>query len=149
MAFIYEKVQPEDYELFDSIGWYDVFYHPINRHSYHWCKDVERNLFLLVIGTHRFDPPLYCDFYFKGRIIRLEVEYTVDPCVNGICAFCWNIQRISIPKSIWNDKTEIVSLIKEAFFVNDFGLSSRGKTAHITINLPNECEQVEADYHGK
>ena len=149
MAFVYEAIKPEDYELAESLGLRDVLLKPLHTHHFEWCKDTERHLFLVDIGTFRFAPPHYFDFYYKDRIIRLEVESSINRQEDGVRNLVWNVKRISIPKSIWLENDIVMELIKDAFLADDLLIRTRGEDCNISVNLPNEAEVVEVDYNGK
>ncbi|MCM1081871.1 MAG: hypothetical protein NC393_01820 [Clostridium sp.] len=75
MAFVYERVGEENRELWESIGWKNwggeslIFFK-----QREWCIDREKEAYLQRIGGY-IDMPDYYDLSYKGRIIRMEVDY--------------------------------------------------------------------------
>lgn len=146
MAFVNEEVGEENKELWNSIGWKDWGETPINFHkSRERCIDKERNIFMLPIGRF-IDTPFYCDLAYKGIIVRME-RGSGNKLKDGF-DLVWIIGHIYIPKSIWNEKEDILQIIKEAFGVYRAGHKIE-KVKSITVEFYYEPECVEADYNGK
>ena len=149
MGFIQEEVGEENRELWESIGWKNWVKSPMPFYSImEWSIDRERQIYMQPIGGGFRDLPYYYDLAYKDRIIRMEV----DPQGSGtrITGFnkIWKIYRISIPKSIWAEKEEIMRAIKEAFSVYRGGTAeSRVKSINVDISCEPEC--VEVDYNGR
>ncbi|MDE5873143.1 MAG: hypothetical protein K2H07_04450, partial [Lachnospiraceae bacterium] len=59
----------------------------------------------------------------------------------------WKIKGIKIPKSIWEEKDNIIQMIIEAFTVVEVGNPTR-KVLSVTVEIQSEPECVEADYNG-
>lgn len=148
MAFVYEEVGEENRELWESIGWKDWGESPIPFCSItKWSIDRERQIYMQPIGGY-IDMPDYHDLAYKGIIIRMEVI----PKGNGTRATgfnkVWTINRIYIPKSIWEKREAILRAIKEAFSVYRGGTAeSRVKSISVEISCEPEC--VEVDYNGR
>lgn len=150
MGFVYEEVGEENRELWESIGWKDwgerrpvVFYD-----SEHWCIDRERHIYMQPIGGY-IDMPDYHDLAYKGRIVRMEIdaEGSSGTRATGFDMF-WNIERIYIPKSIWEEREEVLKAIKESFSVYRGG-HEEDMTNSISVEIKCEPECVEVDYNGK
>ena len=84
MAFVYEELKEEDYKLFDSLGWKNVFEKPLRHHGYDWCKDTEREAYLLIVGQFRDETPFFCDFWYKNRIVRIDAKLSLTPLENNM-----------------------------------------------------------------
>lgn len=148
MGFVYEKVGEENRELWESIGWKDwgespIPFCPITK----WSIDKEQQIYMQPIGGY-IDMPDYHDLAYKGIIIRMEVI----PRGNGTRATgfnkVWIINRIYIPKSIFEEKEQILEVIKESFSVYRGGTAeSRVKSISVKISCEPEC--VEMDYNGR
>ena len=152
MVFVYERVRPEDEELWNSIGWKDWGGNPLSFSKYNkWCVDRERNAYLKAIGG-LIDMPDYYDFYYKGAIVRMEISNWCDFVLNPEDDFetdiAWYIDNMYIPESIWEDREEIVKLVKEAFSVNT-SAAAPGSLEHIAVEMQCEPKRVEADYNGR
>ena len=152
MAFVYERVRPEDEELWNSIGWKSWNGRAESFSLYNrWCIDRERNACLLAIGGF-IDMPDYYDFCYKGVIVRMEVsvwgEDVSEPGGPRRETLEWYIDNICIPESIWEDREEIVELIKEAFSVNT-SAAPASRISSISVEIENEPKRVEADYNGR
>lgn len=148
MAFVYERVGEENRELWESIGWKDwtnneiVFFK-----SREWCIDREREVYLRGAGQYR-DTPYYYDLAYKGRIIRMEVvSWDVDESREEGKIIYWNINRVYIPKSIWEEKDNIIQMIREACSVKEIGNPTK-KILEVIVKIQSEPECVEADYNG-
>ena len=152
MAFVYERVRPEDEELWNSIGWKSWNGRAESFSLYNrWCIDRERNACLLAIGGF-IDMPDYYDFCYKGVIVRMEVSVwgkdVSEPGGPRRETLEWYIDNICIPESIWEDREEIVELIKEAFSVNT-SAAPASRISSISVEIENEPKRVEADYNGR
>ena len=152
MAFIYERVRPEDEELWNSIGWRDWKNDPLSYANYRkWYIDRERKAYLKEIGGF-IDMPDYYDFCYKGVIVRMEVsvwgEDVSEPGGPRRETLEWYIDNICIPESIWEGREEIVELIKEAFSVNT-SAAPASRISSISVEIENEPKHAEADYNGR
>ena len=152
MAFVYERVHPEDEELWNSIGWRDWKNDPLSYANYRkWCIDRGRKAYLKGIGGF-IDMPDYYDFCYKGVIVRMEVsvwgEDVSEPGGPRRETLEWYIDNICIPESIWGDREEIVKLVKEAFSVNT-SAAPASRISSISVEIENEPKRVEADYNGR
>lgn len=152
MAFVYERVHPEDEELWNSIGWKSWNGRAESFSLYNrWCIDRERNACLLAIGGF-IDMPDYYDFCYKGVIVRMEVsewaEVVSKPGEPRKADFYWRVNNMSIPESIWGDREEIVKLVKEAFSVNT-SAAPMSRARNIFVEVRCEPKRVEADYNGR
>ncbi len=152
MAFVYERVRPEDEELWNSIGWKSWNGRAESFSLYNrWCIDRERNACLLAIGGF-IDMPDYYDFCYKGVIVRMEIsewaEVVSKPGEPRKADFYWRVNNMSIPESIWEDREEIVELIKEAFSVNT-SAAPTSRARNIFVEVRCEPKRVEADYNGR
>ena len=149
MAFVYEEVGEENRELWESIGWKDWGKDPISfMGTRHWSIDKEHNIFMLPIGCF-IDTPYYYDLAFKCRIVRmvgLRSDSSGD-LKNGF-DLVWRIGHIYIPKSLWNERSNVVQAIKESFSVYRGGHKIE-KVKSITVELCCEPECVETDYNEK
>ena len=148
MAFVYEEVKEEDYNLFDSLGWKNVFEKPLRHHGYDWCKDTEREAYLLVIGSFRDETPFFCDFWYKHRIVRIDTKRRITEAENGLWDVIWNINCLYLPQSLCEEQQELLQLIEEAFRVDDEGLISKHCYGKTIVNMTNHIESIEKDYNG-
>ena len=129
MSFVYEMVGEENRELWESIGWKDVFESPLDfyRKDY-WSLDRSNSIFLIGIGGY-IDMLDYYDISYKQRIIRMEVVGRNKRDINNRVKVNWKIKKIYIPKSVWSEKEDILIAIKDAFSVMcRVGLMSRFST---------------------
>ncbi len=145
MAFVYEQARKEDAILWHSIKfrqWGNQLLGFTGKEQ--WFCDRERGIYVLQVGSFRGDTPYYIDMSYKNRIIRMDVEKRMN-YINENGSHCiFEVQAIRIPKSVWNDKEDIINAIKEAFSVyrNEWIISSEA-----VIDCEAEC--VEKDYNGK
>ena len=152
MAFVYERVRPEDEELWKSIGWksWNMASLPFFQ-GRNWCIDRESEAYLQGIGGF-IDMPDYYDFCYKGVIVRMEVsvwgEDVSEPGGPRRETLEWYIDNICIPESIWGDREEIVKLVKEAFSVNT-SAAPMSRARNIFVEVRCEPKRVEADYNGR
>ena len=148
MSFVYGEVGEENRELWESIGWKNWVEEPIEFCSIiHWVIDREREVYMQPIGGF-IDMPNYHDFAYQSKIIRMEVVSRGSGSRLAGFNKVWDIYKIYIPKSIWDDKDKILQMIKEAFSVY------RGGTDEMFINSISakiSCapECVETDYNGR
>ena len=148
MAFVYEKVGEENRELWESIGWKDWVEEPIEfARSREWSIDRGREVYMQPIGRF-IDMPNYHDLAYKGKIIRMEVVSRGSG--SRLVGFnkVWDIYKIYIPKSIWNDKDKILQMIKEAFSVYRGGTDEKFINS-ISAEISCEPKCVEVDYNGR
>lgn len=148
MAFVYEEVGEGNRELWESIGWKDwgensIAYFKSNE----WSVDRERHIYMQPIGSF-IDTPDYHDLAYKGKIIRMEVVSRGSGTRATGFDMAWKIKRICIPKSIWEDKDEIIKEIIEAFLVCRGGHAEKFiKSISVEISCEPEC--AETDYNGR
>ena len=112
-----------------------------------WCIDKEREIYLLEIGSYRFgESPDYFDLAYKNRIVRMDIgHYNKGNSETGP-HLVYRIERMRIPKAIWEDRDEITKSAKEAFMV--YGFRNSGvKMVEVKMNCEPEC--VEVDYNGR
>ncbi len=147
MAFVYEEVGEENRELWESLGWKDwdesegCFFK-----TGKWCIDREKEAYLRYAGQYR-DTPFYYDLSYKGRIIRMEETCRIDTSREEGNIIPWKIKGIKIPKSVWEEKDNIIQMIIEAFTAVKRGNPTR-KVLSVTVEIQDEPECVEADYNG-
>ena len=152
MAFVYERVHPEDEELWNSIGWRDWKNDPLSYANYRkWYIDRERKAYLKEIGGF-IDMPDYYDFCYKGVIVRMEVSDRSDVVSksdkNRQENVTWIISNMRIPESLWTEREEIIGLIKEAFMSYECNVSWI-QIKNIKVEIKNNPVCVEADYNGR
>ena len=148
MSFVYEMVGEENRELWESIGWKDVFKKPLDfyRKEY-WSLDRSNSVFLIAIGMYR-DTPYYYDICYKQRIIRMEVVGRNKRDINNRVKVSWKINNIYIPKSVWQEKEDILIAIKDAFSVVR-GIVPEEEIEEINVEVTCSPQCVEADYNGR
>ena len=146
MAFVYEEVGKENEALWNEIGWRDWaddpkgFYEKI-----HWCADKERGVYMLPIGSFRDETPDYYDMAYKNVVVRMEKGD--EGRINGLNdAIYYRIDKINIPKSIWEYKDDICECIKESFVA--YG---RKYYSNLRVDVEINCdpERVEVDYNDR
>ncbi|MCM1081874.1 MAG: hypothetical protein NC393_01835 [Clostridium sp.] len=91
--------------------------------------------------------PHYYDLSYKGRIIRMEGSCRIDTSREEGNIIPWKIKGIKIPKSIWEERDNIIQMIIEAFTAVKVGNPTR-KVLSVTVDIQSEPECVEADYNG-
>ena len=143
MSFAFEKVG-KNKELWTKIGFRDLELEKIPYSKYHfWCADKKNNIFLFHVGNDREDTPNYFDLSYKMRIVRIAVVESIEAGETRAESI-YNIQRISIPKSVWEERDEILKNIEES--MNE-DVRSLKLDVHVKINCEPEC--VDADYNGR
>ncbi len=149
MAFVYEKVGEENKVLWEALGWKDWGRDIVKFFlGKYWAVDKDRNIYMLAIGGFR-DMPDYYDLSYKGVIVRMEVIQVGDGSRDtGGFNMVWNVKRIYIPKSIWDEKEEVLLTIKEAFRVFR-ARHSIDMVKSISVEIQCEPECVEVDYNGR
>lgn len=148
MSFVYEMVGEENRELWESIGWKDVFESTkrFYKKSY-WSLDRKNEIFLIAIGKY-IDTSDYYDMCYKQRIIRMEVFGKAIHDTNNRVSLYWNIYNIYIPKSIWTEKEVILIAIQNAFSVINQNVSEEElKQINVEVTCSPQC--VEVDYNGR
>ncbi len=147
MAFVYEEVGEENRELWESIGWRNWGRNKLPFFkSREWSIDRDREVYLQGIGGY-IDMPNYYDLSYKGRIIRMEETCRIDTSREEGNIIPWKIKGIKIPKSVWEEKDNIIQMIIEAFTAVKRGNPTR-KVLSVTVEIQGEPECVEADYNG-
>ena len=148
MAFVYEEIGEENRELWNSIGFKDWAEDPLRfSKTKCWAKDKEREEYLVGIGGF-IDMPTYYDFSYEGTIIRMEVFCRGNGNRKDGIFLNWKINRMLIPKSIWNQKDEVVKEIIKAFSVFT-KLVPPEQVIGIDVEVRCEPECVEVDYNGR
>lgn len=148
MAFVYETVGKENRELWESIGWRDWGNRSLEFASRRkWCIDKEKNVYMQPIGGY-IDMPTYYDFSYKKTIVRTEAFYKVKNNEQQELELIWNVDRIYIPRSLWNERQEILKLIEEAFMSDNCRIPLN-RIKCIKVHLRCEPEYVEVDYNGR
>lgn len=148
MGFVYEKVREEDRELWESLGWkgWDGQELLFSKYDF-WSIDREQNSYLIAIGGY-IDMPTYYDFSYRNKIVRLEVFCKTEGNRVEGGVFNWKIKKMYIPKSIWDEKEQIMQGVINAFSVVNNGIPIE-KTIGITVEIQCEPDCVEVDYNGK
>lgn len=148
MGFVYEEVGEENRELWESIGWRDWGENPLRYYkTKQWAIDREQQVYMQPIGGY-IDMPDYHDISYKGRIIRLEIGSRGRGTLETGFDMNWIIFRIYIPKSVWEDRKEILKAIEEAFGVYRAAHNEEDVNS-ISVEISCEPECVEVDYNGR
>ena len=143
MSFVFEKVGDQK-DLWKEIGFRDLESGMIPYSKYHlWCADKRNKIYLLNIGNNRGDSPNYYDLSYKMRIIRISVVESIETGESKAQSV-YNIQKISIPRSVWEERAEILKNIEESI---DETVRSLKLNVKVNINCDPEC--VETDYNGR
>lgn len=148
MGFVNEQVGEENKDLWESIGWKDWGERTLGfRAKRYWCADKKRSIYMQPIGGF-IDMPNYYDLAYKGRIVRMEIGQHGNG--NRVTGFntVWLIKHVYIPKSLWDEKEDVILAIKEAFMANRSGRSEH-IVKSIDIEFCHEPECVEVDYNGR
>ena len=77
------------------------------------------------------------------RIIRIAVVESIETGESKAQSV-YNIQKISIPRSVWEERAEILKNIEESI---DETVRSLKLNVKVNINCEPEC--VETDYNGR
>ncbi len=145
MGFVYEKVKKEEQKLWKSIGFRDWSNQILGYfEGIIWFCNRERGIYIQEIGSFRGETPDYVDMSYKNRIIRMDVQDRSVLINEKDRVKIFKVKAIWIPKSVWNDKEDIINTIKEAFSVYKYGQII---SSEVIIDCDAEC--VEADYNGK
>ena len=143
MSFVSETVG-KNKELWTKISFRDLELNIIPYSKYiHWCADKKNNIFLFQVGNNRGDTPNYFDLSYKMRIIRIAAVESIEIGESKAEYIC-KIQRISIPKSVWKERVEILKNIQES--MNE-DVHSLNLGTQVIINCDPEC--IESDYNGR
>lgn len=146
MAFVYEEVGKENEALWNEIGWRDWFKRKkaFDEKNF-WCVDKEQGVYMLPIGSYRGETPDYFDMAYKNVIVRMERG--VDIRSKGHDGYLFfRIDKVYIPRIIWNYREDIYLAIKEALV----GYGRRdNKDMKVDVEFECEPECVEADYNGR
>ena len=148
MAFVYERVGEENEKLWKEIGWRDwgndlIGFYAKSR----WCADKEHGVYMLPIGSFRGETPDYYDLAYKN--IGVRMERGIDLRGRGIRGYIFvRIDRVCIPKSIWEYRDDIYKYIKDAFVCYEIK-STRLTINKVDVEINCEPECVETDYNGK
>lgn len=148
MAFVYEEVGEKNRELWNLIGLKNWAKEPmLFSKTRYWAIDKEKCEYLVAIGGY-IDMPNYYDFSYDGKIVRMEVFCLGEGNRKEGAVFNWKIKKMYIPKSLWNQKDEVVQEVISAFsvFINAFP-RERVKAVNVEIKCEPEC--VEVDYNGR
>lgn len=140
MAFVCEIVQEKDFDFFKSMGLKNCWgtdpkiFLPGRTE---WIADRVRNAFLVAIGGGMHDVPLIYDLWWNGYVVRLEVEdFRSEGNRRESFKFVWDVNKILIPKSIWEKRDLIIKMIEEAMSVNQGGVKKANLNS-IIVNLGN------------
>lgn len=145
MAFIYEIVPEKDYEFFRSMGLKNCWGNgslTLSEGSTKWCADRERNAYVVGIGGGYDDMPHFHDLWWNDHIIRLETISGGNGNYDSGVDIIWFIEKIFVPKSIWEYRDEIVKLIDEGFSV-DSDWCQPEYLKSISVKFECEPEMVE------
>ncbi len=148
MAFVYEEVGENNRKLWNSIGFKTWAEDPMRfSETKCWSIDKEKKEYLVGIGGF-IDTPTYYDFSYDGKIVRMEVFCRGEGNRKEGVVFNWKINRMYIPKSVWNQKVEVVQEIVKAFsvFIN---LVPPELVKGVNVEIRCEPECVEVDYNGR
>ena len=143
MSYVFEKVG-KNKELWTTIAFRDLELEKIPYSKYlFWCADKKNSIFLFQIGNNRGDTPNYFDLSYKMRIVRIAVVESIEAGETRAESI-YNIQRISVPKSVWEERDEILKNIEESMNENFHSLKL---DVHVKIRCEPEC--VDVDYNGR
>lgn len=136
MAFVKEVVPEKDREFWLSMELKNCWGnapHPLLK-SRTWCADRERNAYLIGIGGGMHDLPLFYDLWWNGIITRVEaLEASTGNATTGI-HMVWNIIKVPIPEEIWEKRSDVMELIKDAFYV-EINIKLKKFVKSITVNI--------------
>ncbi len=143
MAFVYEIIQEKDFDFFESMGLKNCWgtkpqtLLPVRSD---WIADRGRNAFLIAIGGGMHDVPLIYDFWWNGYVVRLEVEdFRSEGNRRENFKLVWDVNKILIPKSVWEKRDLILKMIEEAMLVNQGGVKKANLNS-IIVNMSNATE---------
>ena len=143
MSFVFEKVG-NNKELWTNIGFRDPELKVIPYSKYHlWCADITHDSYLFQVGSLRADAPRYFDLSYKMRIIRIAVAEIIETRETG-AGYIYRVQRITIPRSVWEERSEIIKIIEESVNTSVHAVNT---VASVKMNCEPEC--VEMDYNGR
>ena len=140
MAFIYEVVPEKDYEFFKSMGLKNCWGSDaltLNEGYTKWSANREKNAYLVDIGGGLGEVPHFYDLWWNKYVIRMEMYESGSGNYDVGVNICWVIEKISIPKNIWNYKYDVLKMINEAFLVNKGWCRSEYLKS---INVKIDCE---------
>ena len=144
MGFVYEVVPEEDREFFNSMGLKDCWGREgkcLTKYT-EWCADRERNAYLVAIGGGYHEMPHFYDLWWKDHVIRIEAECGGKGNYKVGVDIVWFVNRIPIPKDIWQYKDEIMKMIEEGFLVNRDWCKEKFLKS-ITVKIECEPEMKE------
>lgn len=93
------------------------------------------------------DVPLIYDLWWNGDVVRLEVEdFQSEGNRRESFKLVWNVNKIFIPKSIWEKRDLIIKMIEDAMLVNQGGVKKENLNT-IVVNMSNATAvEVEDSY---
>lgn len=140
MAFVYEIVQEKDFDFFNSMGLKNCWgtkpqiFLPGRTE---WIVDRVRNAFLVAIGGGMHDVPLIYDLWWNGYVVRLEADdFRSEGNRHDSIKLVWDVNKILIPKSIWEKRDLILKMIEEGMSVNQGGVKKSNLNS-IIVNMGN------------
>lgn len=147
MGFVYEEVGKENEELWNSIGWKDWGGKPDGySDAAKWCIDKENAVYLNAVGSFRGETPYYFDLAYKNHIIRMDIRQNNKGNGKTGPQLVYRIDRMRIPKAIWEDRDDIIKSAEEAFKAYGFRYE---EVEAVDMEMDCEPECVEADYNGR
>ena len=138
MGFVYEVVPEEDLDFLKEMKLKDCWGRKLLYvdEDTKWCADRERNAYLVAIGGGYHEMPYFYDLWWNNHVIRIEGEEGGKGNIEVGVDIVWFINRVPIPKDIWNYKDEVMKIIEEAFLVNQSWCKSKFLKS-ITVKI--EC----------
>lgn len=140
MAFVYEIVQEKDFDFFKSMGLKNCWgtkpqiFLPGRTE---WIADRDRNAFLVAIGGGMHDVPLIYDLWWNGYVVRLEADdFRSTGNRRDSFKLVWDVNKILIPKSIWEKRDLILKMIEEGMSVDQGGVKKANLNS-IIVNMGN------------
>lgn len=148
MSFVFEKVPEKDHDFFKSMGlkncWGNGPHLLISETQ--WCADREKNAYLVGIGGGHDDMPHFQDLWWNGYVIRMETNRGGKGNYDVGVDIIWFIEKISIPKSIWQYRETIIKMIEEAFAV-DYDWCNTEYLKSISVHIDCEPTMEEDNYY--
>ena len=115
MAFVFERVSETDWELYNS---FDLSFDDkkliANKYKW-WTVDMEREIYLILLGGGAFETPEVYTLIWNNDKIRILIE---KKCVtnkfSNSVIHC-RIESITAPETLKKDSNKLIEILIEAF----------------------------------
>ena len=145
MAFVYEVVQEKDYDFFESMELQNCWGTDLKDlvpESTTWAYDRSKNAFYVDIGGGMHDVPLIHRLWWDGHIISVEVGGGIEYGDTDVVV--WVVNKITIPKAIWEQRDLVCGMINDALSVHCDGEEEEDVDS-ITVKMESASVEQERE----